>query len=418
MHVRARPRPADGRARRARADRVAAAGPAGGQPARRRRPPARRRLRRRGLRRPHRRPDRRLAAAARADGCAGAGSTRSSPTASSSKAPGTRDGCARTPRCGCPARASPATSTWRAPRSTSPTGDALDGTGITVGGSLLAGRHATGPAFTASGRVRLAGARIGGDLVFSGAEIVSTTIPDPGEDAPEGSRAPVLPAGIVDPAACLVGRPPARRRQPGARRRPAHHRHRPAAQRRDRRLPAAVGRAAHRGQRARDRAAGRRHGDRRRHRGPRHRPRTDLLRGPAAARRRDRAGNGEPVGGAPDRAGRLRAARRPAARRRRALPAPGPVRGHAADAERGRRRDAGLHRRHADPAAAASRRHARGPRSTCAPPRSARTSCASRGSPRQAACGCAWPTCASPSSSSTPRSARRAAPATRSTSTA
>jgi thiol-disulfide isomerase/thioredoxin len=87
---------------------------------------------------------------------------------------------------------------------TSPTGDALDGTGITVGGSLLAGRHATGPAFTASGRVRLAGARIGGDLVFSGAEIVSTTIQDPGEDAPEGSRAPVLPAGIVDPAACLV----------------------------------------------------------------------------------------------------------------------------------------------------------------------------------------------------------------------
>jgi hypothetical protein len=85
-----------------------------------------------------------------------------------------------------------------------PAGDALDATGIAVGGSLLAGRHATGPIFTASGRVRLAGARIGGDLVLSGAEIVSTTIPDPGEDAPEGSRAPVLPAGIVDPAACVV----------------------------------------------------------------------------------------------------------------------------------------------------------------------------------------------------------------------
>jgi hypothetical protein len=87
---------------------------------------------------------------------------------------------------------------------TSPSGDALDVTGITIGGSMLAGRHTAGPAFTASGRVQLPGARIGGDLVFSGAHIVSTTIPDPGEEAPEGSRAPVLPAGIVDPAACLV----------------------------------------------------------------------------------------------------------------------------------------------------------------------------------------------------------------------
>ena len=103
-----------------------------------------------------------------------------------------------------------------------------------------------GPTFTARGRVRLAGARIGGDLVFSGAEIASTTIPDPAEDAPEGSRAPVLPAGIVDPAACLV----------------ADRMHvdgnlelddglrttgtRPAAQRGDRRLPAAVRCAARR----------------------------------------------------------------------------------------------------------------------------------------------------------------------------
>ena len=44
--------------------------------------------------------------------------------------------------------------------------------------------------------------------------------------------------------------------------------------------------------------------------------------------------------------------------------------------------------------------------------------CASRGSPRSGACGRGWPTCTSPSSSSTPRSAPRAAPATRSTSTA
>lgn len=86
----------------------------------------------------------------------------------------------------------------------SPSGDALDATGIVIGGSLLAGRHAAGPAFSASGRVRLPGARIGGDLAFSGAHIASTTIPDPGEEAPEGSRAPVLPAGIVDPSACLV----------------------------------------------------------------------------------------------------------------------------------------------------------------------------------------------------------------------
>ncbi len=87
---------------------------------------------------------------------------------------------------------------------TSPSGDALDVTGIAIGGSMIAGRHAEGPAFTASGRVRLPGARIGGDLVFSGAQIESTTIPDPGEEAAEGSRAPKLPAGIVDPAACLV----------------------------------------------------------------------------------------------------------------------------------------------------------------------------------------------------------------------
>jgi hypothetical protein len=86
----------------------------------------------------------------------------------------------------------------------SPSGDALDVTGIAIGGSMLAGRHTAGPVFTASGRVRLPGARIGGDLVFSGAQIVSTTIPDPGDEAPEGSRAPVVPAGIVDPAACLV----------------------------------------------------------------------------------------------------------------------------------------------------------------------------------------------------------------------
>ncbi len=87
-----------------------------------------------------------------------------------------------------------------------PTGDVLDITGIDVGGSLLAHRHPTRTdmTFTATGRVLLAGARIGGDLSLSGAQIASRARPARGEEAAEGSRAPVLPAGIVDDAACLV----------------------------------------------------------------------------------------------------------------------------------------------------------------------------------------------------------------------
>jgi hypothetical protein len=89
---------------------------------------------------------------------------------------------------------------------TSPTGDALDLTGVSVGGSLLAGRHDGGPylAFTAAGRVLLAGARVGGDLTFSGARIATRTAGDPPQEAAEGSRVPVLPGGIVDAAACVV----------------------------------------------------------------------------------------------------------------------------------------------------------------------------------------------------------------------
>lgn len=89
---------------------------------------------------------------------------------------------------------------------TSPTGDAIDLTGITVGGSLLAGRHGAGPnlAFAAGGRVLLAGARIGGDLTFAGARIANRSLPEPQEEAAEGSRSPVLPDGIVDAAACIV----------------------------------------------------------------------------------------------------------------------------------------------------------------------------------------------------------------------
>ena len=90
----------------------------------------------------------------------------------------------------------------------SPTGDALDATGITVGGSLLAGRHTAGPdvAFCASGRILLAGSRVGGDLVLSGARIergAAAAAADL-EPAPGESRMPVVPGGIVDGAACLV----------------------------------------------------------------------------------------------------------------------------------------------------------------------------------------------------------------------
>jgi hypothetical protein len=84
--------------------------------------------------------------------------------------------------------------------------DALDATGASVGGSLLAGRHADVPdlAFTSSGRVLLAGARIGGDMVLSGARMARRPGVEPPEPVPEESRVPVVPGGIVDAAACLV----------------------------------------------------------------------------------------------------------------------------------------------------------------------------------------------------------------------
>ena len=90
---------------------LAAARPAGGQPARGRRPPPRRRLRRRAA--PSTSPTPRSAAPcdSRPDGCARA----PRPTGSWSRAPATPDGSAPTTRCGCPARGSPATSTWRVP---------------------------------------------------------------------------------------------------------------------------------------------------------------------------------------------------------------------------------------------------------------------------------------------------------------
>jgi hypothetical protein len=88
----------------------------------------------------------------------------------------------------------------------SPTGDTIDLTGVDVGGSLIASRHPTArdQTFTSAGRVLLAGARVGGDLVLSGARIRTVADPEDAEEAAEGSRVPVLPVGIVDAAACLV----------------------------------------------------------------------------------------------------------------------------------------------------------------------------------------------------------------------
>ena len=93
---------------------------------------------------------------------------------------------------------------------TGSTGDALDITGVSVGGSLHAGRHLSGPdlAFVASGRVLLPGARVQGDLVFSGARIERAT--DPGAVAdqvrpdPAESRMPPVPVGIIDAGTCVV----------------------------------------------------------------------------------------------------------------------------------------------------------------------------------------------------------------------
>ena len=93
---------------------------------------------------------------------------------------------------------------------TGSTGDALDITGVSVGGSLHAGRHVGMPdlAFTATGRVLLSGARIEGDLVFSGARIERSDDPgvvaDPLRPDPAESRMPPVPVGIIDAGTCVV----------------------------------------------------------------------------------------------------------------------------------------------------------------------------------------------------------------------
>lgn len=100
-----------------------------------------------------------------------------------------------------------------------PGGDTLDANGIEVSGSVLADRFgrwgreiSRDPAdrFVSNGRMLLAGARIGGDLVLSGAQVLRelpvegpvlppSELPDQVEP---GMR--LVPRGIVDAAACLV----------------------------------------------------------------------------------------------------------------------------------------------------------------------------------------------------------------------
>ncbi|MGH4003369.1 MAG: hypothetical protein ACRDSO_04580 [Pseudonocardiaceae bacterium] len=73
-----------------------------------------------------------------------------------------------------------------------PGGDALEASGVQVGGNLRCDRG-----FTSQGRVVLAGASVAGDAVFSGATVHGST--DPAEPA-----VLVLPRGSADPSAALV----------------------------------------------------------------------------------------------------------------------------------------------------------------------------------------------------------------------
>ncbi len=83
--------------------------------------------------------------------------------------------------------------------------DALDLTGLVVDGSLIAGRHdtVTDAVFSSDGRVRMAGARIGGDLLLTGAVLRRHDLLLP--ERPENdSRPPIVPEGAVDPGAALI----------------------------------------------------------------------------------------------------------------------------------------------------------------------------------------------------------------------
>lgn len=86
----------------------------------------------------------------------------------------------------------------------SPSVDALDLTGASVDGSLLAGRHHSGSVFTADGRVLIPGVRIGGDLVLTGAVVRRREGEALLPRAENESRMPIVPGGIIDPGAALV----------------------------------------------------------------------------------------------------------------------------------------------------------------------------------------------------------------------
>lgn len=78
---------------------------------------------------------------------------------------------------------------------THPDGDALDATGLQLDGSLRCDFR--GEPFRCQGRLLLAGARVGGDAVFTGARLDAA----PGEER----TVLVLPRGVADTAAALVG---------------------------------------------------------------------------------------------------------------------------------------------------------------------------------------------------------------------
>jgi len=79
-------------------------------------------------------------------------------------------------------------------RLVNPAQDALEATGIVIAGNLFC--DADGGRFTAHGRVLLDGARVGGDVVFSGARLRSTSVVD--------RPVLVIPRGTADESAALV----------------------------------------------------------------------------------------------------------------------------------------------------------------------------------------------------------------------
>jgi hypothetical protein len=105
---------------------------------------------------------------------------------------------------------------------TNPGGDTLDANGLDVSGSLIAdrlGRRGTQVSrnprdrFVSNGRILLSGARIGGDLVLSGAQVYREMPrpdragePDPGSPDPDlvEQSMRLVPRGIIDAAACFV----------------------------------------------------------------------------------------------------------------------------------------------------------------------------------------------------------------------